>query len=255
MTMLYLGTTGDKEQVSALVAAAEIDSRPGGLVSFWYLPIIKMNKALEDWCRGKRFLDSGAFTAQTKKKPIDIDALIEEVNSGRWAEAAALDVIGDPEKSARNAEYMATKCPGIIPVFHFGEPWEFLQEYARKYEKVGLGGIVPVKSVRDREAWLDECFSRIWPKKTHLFGCISRKVLMKYPVHSADSTGWCSSQMYGTFNMMGGAKLGLNRPKMRAAVGKNYLLPEIAIFRRLQIELEARWRGEFKKQGWIKEAA
>ena len=205
-------------------------------------------------------LDSGAYTAKNKNKNIDIDALVKEIKEGGWHEAAALDVIGDPEASYKNAVYMREKGAKCFPTFHFGEPWDYLKTYAASFDKVGLGGLVPVKNSDDRDAWLGECFARIWPKKTHGFGVMGRECLMTFPFHSVDSTSWeVGALRFGQYRFMGAVNLGLNRPKARAALkGKvaedqieTYLRPEADHYLRLEQEVQTRWRAEFQKQGWV----
>lgn len=231
------------------------EERPSVLMSFYYLPSIRRTGE-EQFRKVKSFrcmLDSGAYTARTRKKTIDVDALTEEIRSGGWAEAAALDSIGDPEASYRNAELMAQKGVAAFPTFHFGEPWEYLRKYAAKWDKVGLGGLVPVKSASERNAWLEECFSRVWPKKTHGFGVMKEETLMKFPFHSADSSSWeVGALCFGNHQFADGQNLGLREPEMRDALkgGKTYLRPEIAWYMRLEKKVKARWAQEFRKQGW-----
>lgn len=253
MTALYLSTRGTAPEIASLASFVGAKRQPKVLLSFFYLK--KMDK--KDGGRARldplrRMLDSGAYSAFTLKKKIDIEALIAEINSGGWAEAAALDAIGDPETSARNAEYMKSKCPGVIPTFHFGEPWEFLAEYVRGYPKVGLGGLVPVRNKADRLAWLEECFARAYPKKFHIFGVMDRDTLMRFPFHSADSTSWEASALrFGNYAFADGQRLPFGRPGPRAAVGgETYLVPEVVKYMRLEDEVGARWREEFGRQGW-----
>ncbi len=202
--------------------------------------------------RYRTMLDSGAFTAKSKGKKIDIDALVKEIKEGGWHEAAALDVIGDPEASYKNAKYMKKAGVSAFPTFHYGEPWEFLQQYAKEFDKVGLGGLVPVKSAADRNAWLEQCMARIWPHKTHAFGVMGRDSLMRFPFHSVDSTSWEASALrFGGYSFAAGQNFGLVNGKAVAKVGLTHLRPEALHYMKLEKEVKARWAGEFRKQGWI----
>lgn len=256
MTTLYLGTIGTSPELATLASFAEEQTKPAVLMSFYFLKNIqKTNAGQYQTIKGfKTMLDSGAYTAKSKNKKIDIDALISEIKSGGWNECAALDVIGNPEESYKNASYMKSKGVSAFPTFHYGEPWEFLQEYAKNFDKVGLGGLVPVKSAVERNAWIAECMSRIWPKKTHAFGVMGRDSLMRFPFHSVDSTSWEAGALcFGGYAFANGQNLGLGRPKARAAVGgkETYLRPECQHYLKLEKEVKARWADEFKKQGWI----
>ncbi len=255
MTTLYLGTIGTSPEMHSLASFAGDKHEPSVLMSFYFLNQVKKSgDELYKKVRGfKCMLDSGAYSAKSKNKTIDIDALIAEIKIGGWEEAAALDVIGDPEASYRNASYMRDKGANCFPTFHYGEPWKYLEKYAKDFDKVGLGGLVPVKSPQERDAFLSECFARIWPKKTHGFGIMGRDTLMKFPFHSVDSTSWeAASLRFGFFQFASGQRLGLNRPKAKAALGGTelYLRPEAAHYLRLEREVRARWAPEFAKQGW-----
>lgn len=239
----------------ASLAAVTRPVRPAVLVSFHYLSAFK--RAQKDWLEplkeNQKMLDSGAYTAMTLGKKIDINALVAEVKTGQWTECAALDVVGDPKRSLENALYMQKQGADAFPTFHFGEPWEYLDEYRRQFGKVGLGGIVPIKSTTDRMAWLDEVFARAWPTKFHLFGWLAREPLMKYPFHSADSCGWeMGPACFGTFSFASGQNLGINRKKAMEKVGATYMKPEVSVLLRLQSEVRIRWDSEFRRQGWAK---
>ncbi len=254
MTILYLGTIGTAPELASLASFAEDAHKPSVLMSFYFLEQIR--KTNEPQYKKVRtfntMLDSGAFTAKSKNKPIDIDALIKEIKTGGWNECAALDVIGDPEASYKNAQYMKKKGVDAFPTFHFGEPWEFLVQYAKEFPKVGLGGLVPVKSAQDRNAWLDQCMARIWPKKTHAFGVMGRDSLMRFPFHSVDSTSWEAGALrFGGYSFASGQNLGLGKGKAVAKVGATHLRPEALHYMKLEREVKLRWATEFRKQGWL----
>lgn len=256
MTTLYLGTIGTSPELATLASFEREQTRPNVLMSFYFLKQIqKTNLEQYKTIRGfKTMLDSGAYSAKSKNKTIDIDALISEIKIGKWNECAALDVIGDHKASHKNALYMKAAGVDAFPTFHYGEPWDLLTEYAKTFDKVGLGGLVPVKSSKDRNDWLKECFSRIWPKKTHAFGVMGRDTLMQFPFHSVDSTSWeAGALMFGCYAFAKSQNLGLGRPKARAAVGgkETYLRPEALHYLKLEKEVQARWRAEFEKQGWL----
>lgn len=258
MTKLYLGTIGTPPELASLATFWEQEDQPSVLVSFYFLSKIakvspgrfKKIKALNT------MLDSGAYTASTKNKKIDIDALINEIKIGGWNECAALDVIGDPVQSAKNAEYMNKAGVNAFPTFHFGEPWEFLIEYAKHYDKIGLGGLVPIKGSVEQDEWLGQVFNRIWPKKTHVFGVMERDCLMRYPFHSCDSTSWQANVLrFGKYSFLSGKrlqKLG-GRPQSKKAMGglETYLIPEIKSFLLFEKHIQSRWRQDFIKQGWV----
>ena len=163
---------------------------PGLLVSFAYLKHFREARdqyPMRDWV-----LDSGAFTAWTKGKQVDLSEYIDTALELRaedplLTEVFALDVIGDHEGSLRNCEEMHRQGVNAIPCFHVDEPEEALIEMAAKYDKIALGGMVGFKSKR---AFAEQCFARVFPKKIHGFGVGNSKDILALPWHSVDASNW-----------------------------------------------------------------
>ena len=96
------------------------------LVSYMEL---KQNCDLLDWHKERGlqdreiFLDSGAFTAHSQGKKIDIDKYIEFINRNKnfIKLYANLDVIGNWKETIKNQKYMEKKGLNPIPTFHMGE--------------------------------------------------------------------------------------------------------------------------------------
>lgn len=188
MTTLYLSSPGG----SAIEAARTWDwkARPLSLlVSFAYLKqwnLVRPYFAAPE----SLMLDSGAWTAHTSGKAIDLDALAEEGKRDEWDEVVSLDVIGDANASRTNYERMvALGCTKAMPVFHIGEPWELLDHYVRVAPKVGIGGVAALTPNVYRP-FFDQVFARAWPKKMHAFGVADRSTLLMFPFHSADASTW-----------------------------------------------------------------
>lgn len=186
MTQLYLA---GPQSGSACEAARQWDwdAKPLGiLVSFSYLDVYR--PVAPYYKKARSFmLDSGAFTAYTTGKPVDIDALIAEVNQPQWDEAVGLDVIGDWRGSKSNMEYMLARgASKAMPVFHIGDPWDLLTFYCDNWSKVGLScrfGEPVSTSLR----FYEQCFARAWPHKFHSFGWIAHEALVRFPFHTADA--------------------------------------------------------------------
>lgn len=147
------------------------------------------------------FLDSGAFTAFTQGREIDIDHYIGTIKKIGIPYYAGLDVIGDWQATAKNIKYMEDKGLSPIPAFHFGSPIEELERMLDKYDYIALGGLVPHAANRKKlEAWLDKCFSVIVKhkplRKIHLFGINSLWAWKRYPIYSADATSWVAGSKF-----------------------------------------------------------
>lgn len=158
------------------------------------------------------FLDSGAFSAWAQGKAIDLDEYcafvhhhIEHIDV-----YANLDVIpglpGQPADSQTRQEaatqswtnYLYMKADGLdpLPVFHYGESFDWLTkmlDYGCEY--IGLGGMVGINKDQRRD-WLDRVFMRITNAdgrpvvKTHGFGMTAMPLIFRYPWYSVDSTSW-----------------------------------------------------------------
>lgn len=164
----------------------------------------------------KTFIDSGAFSAWSLGKEVDIDSYCNWLNEyDEFVEIAAeLDHIpgrkGQPRTQKQNDEggelswknylYMCEKVENwekILPVFHQGENWKYLHqmlEHQPKVPYIGLSTNKEVSQIR-RNSWLVKCFEIIAKSsnpevKTHAFGMTSLPALERFPFTSADSTGW-----------------------------------------------------------------
>ena len=188
MTCLYFAGPQSGQAIEA-ARLWDWDTKPLSiLVSYSYLDAYM--PAHPYYAKAKSFmLDSGAFTAYTIGKPVDIDALIAEANKPLWDEAVGLDVIGDHVGSRKNAEYMLTRCPKAMPVFHIGDPWDLLDYYVANWDKVGLSCRFG-EAIKTSMRFYDQCFSRSWPHKFHSFGWVDEKALLANPFHSADAATW-----------------------------------------------------------------
>jgi hypothetical protein len=177
-------------------------------------------------------LDSGAFSAWTRKTPVDIDAYISFIQEykdqfeyyvnldcipGEWGRKPSRDEI---EKSAQkgyeNYHYMLSKGipkERLIHVFHQHEDWKWLKKMVQEIPYIGLSPAND-SSQDSKQRWLDECMqyttdSRGYPLvKTHGFAVTSVSLMYRYPWFSADSMSWRMCAGYGsvfvpTWNMKG----------------------------------------------------
>lgn len=175
------------------------------------------------------FVDSGAYSAYTQGKEIDVDDYIDFINkTGDYVTVFAQvdkipQVIGRkpteeelaaaPGQSWENYLYMIEKInpkyrDKILPVFHFEEDTKWLHNMlnytfpdGEHIKYIGLAAST-VDTAAVRFAWLQMCFDIIKNSPnpdvmTHVFGCTALDVLEKFPVTSADSTTWVQAAVYG----------------------------------------------------------
>lgn len=160
-------------------------------------------------------LDSGAFSAWTRRVAIDIDEYIKFSleNIEHIDYVVNLDVIpgfpGDKnitedkkEASAaagyENYYYMLKKGipkEKLIHVFHMGEDMKWLRKMVDEIPYIGLS---PANDRRTPEKiiWLDKCMPIVCdnkgtPKvKFHGFAVTALPIMLRYPWYSVDSTTW-----------------------------------------------------------------
>jgi len=158
-------------------------------------------KFIEKHPNQKIFLDSGAFTAFTLGKKIDIQEYMQFItdNKKNIETYATLDVIGDWKATKYNTELMESKGFKPLAVFHYQSPEAELKRLLGKYDYFALGGLVPLASQRKKlQEWLDYCFSIIQTNsKVHGLGMTGEWCLKRYPFYTVDSTSYLQSSRYG----------------------------------------------------------
>lgn len=207
-------------------------------------------KAILDWvdylknhpdCTSKLFIDSGAFSAHTKGKSVDVDDYIKFINEiddyvfvfaqvdkipGEFRKEKTPEQLASaPKESWDNYLYMVDKVKSrdkLLPVFHQGEDFKWLTnmlEYRHPDGKpIEYIGISPANDVHvnDKREWIERVFKTIKNSsnpnvKTHAFGMTSLNLLEIYPFTSADSTSWILYGAMGTIMTKYGTKITSDR--------------------------------------------
>jgi hypothetical protein len=153
------------------------------------------------------FLDSGAYSAWSQGKHIDIQEYIQFIKDHKEVidVYANLDVIGDPAATWNNQMIMEKAGLSPLPVYHHGEDEKWLKRIlARGYNYISLGGMVPI-STQDLVHWLDNLFKTYLTDeegmpivKVHGFGLTSLRLMLRYPWYSVDSTSWVLTGRMGS---------------------------------------------------------
>ena len=135
------------------------------------------------------FLDSGAYSAFTKKLTININAYINFIikYKSKIFMYANLDVIGDETGSLKNYEIMKSKGLDPVPVFHYGDDIKSLLYYIDQTDYIALGGFVHISKPK-KNLWFDDVWSKYLINKdgsakikVHGFGMTSVPTIKKYP--------------------------------------------------------------------------
>jgi hypothetical protein len=148
-------------------------------------------------------LDSGAYSVLTSGIKIDLNNYIDDclklmASECRPGVIFGLDVIGDPEATLKNVDAMKIRGVDAVPAFHYGSPFHYLEDMAKKYDRIALGGLVQrgdngfgtKLQYAGRIKFLERCFAIAWPKWMHGFGCVDKRILRRLPLASADSISW-----------------------------------------------------------------
>lgn len=149
-----------------------------------------------DSAKYRLLIDSGAFSAYTVGKAVDLDDYCRFLDSIRQfpAEAIQLDVIGDPEASLRNYQVMRARGYEVAPVFTRGSPLELLDEFERG-RLLLLGGVARGAGNAGYVKWFSEALAaRGDPFPTHWLGFTRVPFILRYRPRSVDSSSWCSGR-------------------------------------------------------------
>lgn len=188
----------------------------------------------------KIFIDSGAYSAYTKGKEIDVDAYISFLNTygDAFTVMAQVDFIPGksnvqqdptvytkaPQYSWENYLYMRERLKPelrdkLIPVFHQGEDFKWLlnmlnwvdPETGRHMPYIGISPHTEVTS-DNRLKFCKQVFHIIKSSDnpnvcTHGFGMTALHLLKYIPFTSVDSTTWLQAAIHGQLLVQRGGKL------------------------------------------------
>ncbi len=149
-------------------------------------------------------VDSGGYTIRRLGLKVDNNAYINYLNNNKVEIAFNLDT-NNLQESLENLKLLHEKTrTKILPVYHLSEylnkkEKNIIDYYISKYDYIALGGVA---GVRSRGKLLEEFLSFVFLKtrdkiKIHGLGITSKKLLIKYPFYSVDSTSWQSIIRFG----------------------------------------------------------
>lgn len=175
---------------------------------------------MKDW---PYILDSGAFSAWTQGKKIDIDKYANfclehidkitymvnlDVIPGRFGEkyVKSQEVEASAAQGWKNYEYLLSRGlphDRLLPVFHQGENFSWLKRMVE--EGIPYIGISPAndRTTREKIIWLDKCMVYALDNigypllKFHGFGVTAVSILRRYPWFSCDSISWYKQAIVG----------------------------------------------------------
>lgn len=187
---VYFVTTGLWEEVQVIKKVRP----PRLLCSYWYFK----NKPLAKFCEELGYqpeilLDSGAYSAFTKGKRVNVLDYIEYIraNQDYITKYISLDVIGDPEMTKHLYRLMWNAGLNPIPVVHYGKEIHVIDYYQRGWPPlVALGGTVPIRDKRVVAEWCAEVKRQYPDTELHLLGSNSKAILHSGVLASCDASTW-----------------------------------------------------------------
>jgi hypothetical protein len=179
------------------------------------------------------FADSGAFSAANAGADVSLDDYATWLRRNHTALnfAAALDVIGDPKASEANASRLRERVGDdvvVVPTFHVGSPWRYLDSMLADYDFIALGGAVAFNRRTDAlMGWLVQAHQRIKDAGAvaHGFGLTRPPYPELLPWYSVDSAYWGSVHRTGTLSLWDAPKRAFTAVRLgRKGAGKHALL-------------------------------
>jgi len=168
-------------------------------------------------------LDSGAFSAWTKQKEVNLDDYADfaleyldcfnyvvnlDVIPGEWKSKGLTkeDIDSSAQEGWRNYKRLLRKGiprEKLVHVFHQKEDWEWLHKMMGEMDYIGIS---PANdhSTDSKIQWLNDCMRRVTNQdgypiiKFHGFGITSIRAIINFPWYSVDSASWVLFSRYGT---------------------------------------------------------
>ena len=150
-------------------------------------------------------LDSGAYSAYTKGKIIDIDQyvlfLLQHQNLFDYC--INLDVIMNAKASYTNWQYLRSFGLNVLPVYHIGTDEIWLKKYLKQTDYIALGAVANLSSTQRMQS-----LTRIWNSyltnsegfpivNVHGLGVTAVSLMLRYPWFSVDSITPIIAAAYG----------------------------------------------------------
>jgi hypothetical protein len=205
---LHLALSGEEKQ---LPTAQATQAQPFKmLISYHYYKKVDIAAVLAKFpTRPMVFADSGAFSAYSQGadvKVADYAAWLKQWES-LFTTYVNLDVIRDAKATAVNQRYLENQGLNPMPVVHTGTDLKVLDDMAKDYGYIALGGMVGVPGPTALK-WTATCFKRVEGKDTvfHGFGQTRNDIIQALPWFSVDSSSWGMGHRFGRLAVWTGRK-------------------------------------------------
>lgn len=171
------------------------------LLSYAFHADTKLDAVRRDLVCGLLMIDSGAFTAHTKGRPVSLDAYAVYLERWRgcWDHAVTLDVIGDGKASAANTRKLHARGLPVMPVFTRGDSVAEFDAMVRDVGYVCVGGLVGLpKAVQIKRVGLLQRRAQNLGGGIHALGIGSMDTLRATRPYSADASSVSGAFRFGS---------------------------------------------------------
>lgn len=165
------------------------------------LRVLKKNEG-----RIRLLLDSGAFTAWKAGRSIRPEAyerVVKTLPIEPWR-YFTLDVVGDPEGTKKNYDYLLSTGLRPIPIFTRGDDLALIDEYYKTSDILGVGGLV---GTRGNRGFVKGIMRAIGSRKVHWLGFTDLDFIKHFKPFMCDASSWEMGGRYGVAPMYLGAGL------------------------------------------------
>ena len=187
---------------------------------------IDLARVRADLTCGNLMIDSGAFTAFSKGVRIRLEEYAEWLERwrGAWQYAMNLDVIGNPEASARQCARLHARGLPVMPVFTAGARLAEFDAMVRDSRYVAVGGLAGRRISKDGLAARVGMLQRRAADQgggIHALGIGALSVLRRARPYSADSSACSAAFLYGSLVYFDGREVRQTATSNRAALARH----------------------------------
>lgn len=205
---LYLAAAPSTARHGLMALDQHLDQPAKFLLSYHYFKKMDLDELVDGMsAKPMIFADSGAYSAWTQGAEVKVKEYAEWLK--RWQHLLSvyvnLDVIRDVDATASNQRLLEREGLAPIPVFHTGSPMDVLDDLAKSYPYIALGGMVGSSGAACLR-WSAACMKRTQDQGTvfHGFGQTRKALIESLPWYSVDSSSWGSGHRFGAVDIWNG---------------------------------------------------
>lgn len=175
------------------------------LVSYEYIDDQSRQTLIDNQNKLNIIIDSGAFTAHTKNRHIDLNEYTEYVRALKKEivnfNAIQLDVVFNPEKTKENFKKQLDAGVPVCPVFTRGDDPKYFFDLLNQGHYVFVGG---VQKGENNKGFAKFLLERSRGKKVHYLAFTNQRFIRAYSPYSVDSSSWTRASRFGYFEAYAG---------------------------------------------------